>query len=86
MNEIQVLQEELNRLKIKFDNHWKESDHSILKLEALVACLLAANIRSGSMTQTECSNLLNQLKEIEDSKTDDELDFIYNLMLTALRV
>lgn len=84
MNEIQILKEELNRLKIDLDFHKQESDRTIMMLEKLIARLLAANIRANVMTQAECSRLLNQLEE-EDTEDDIELNFIYGIMLDALR-
>lgn len=84
MNEIQALQEELNLLKADFAVHKQETERTITMLEILIARLLAANIRAGVMTEAECTRLLNQLED-KNPENDADLDFIYDIMLTASR-
>lgn len=84
MNEIQALQEELNLLKAAFTVHKQETERTITMLEILIARLLAANIRADAMTEAECARLLNQLED-KNPENDADLDFIYDIMLTASR-
>ena len=84
MHEIQVLQEELNRLHAAFTVHKQETERTITMLEILIACLLAANIRADVMTEAECARLLNQLED-KNPENGTDLDFIYDIMLAASR-